>query len=175
MSDQFQQYFMKLTLCMMTYQFIEFGLRYCLHRCHATVKFRLHEYLPYQPSIAAVEDAALGRLVDWYKSYTDNEALIREIRVIKADRDRIAHQGYVLTIEEQADDEFLLAETRKLEVAHTKAEECLERLRAEMEKTDAVVNRAYSELRAKATAQGQSLPETRNVQSIIGESSKNVL
>ncbi len=145
---------------MMTYQFIEFGLRFCLHRCHASIKYRLDGYLHYEAPLQAVEDAALGRLIEWYKGFTTNEALIKDLRGIKSERDRVAHQGYVLTLEEQRDDAFLAREAEKLEASHAKAEACLKALHAEMQTTDDVINAIYSDYRAKKAAQGAASPES---------------
>jgi hypothetical protein len=158
MSEQFDHYFRKLTLCMMTYQFIEYSLRFCLHRCHAIIKFRLDGHLPYDAPTQSIEDAALGRLIDWYKTFTSNQPLIKELRNIKAERDRIAHQAYVLTLEEQRNDKFLLEKAEELEATHQRAQACLQGLQAEMEKTDKVVNEVYAELRTRNLSRGKTLP-----------------
>lgn len=160
MSDQFDNFSRKVTLCMMTYQFIEYSLRFCLHRCHAIIKFRLDGHLTYEVPTQSVEDAALGRLIDWYKTFTSNTALIKQLRSIKAERDRIAHQAYVLTLEEQRDDVFLARRIGELEAIHERARACLLDLQSEMEGTDKVVNEVYAELRARKTSQGASLPES---------------
>jgi hypothetical protein len=156
MRTPFQRYIDELTSCMMTYQFIEEGLRFCLYRCHATIQFRLDGYLPYEAPSNTIGDAALGRLVDWYKVFTSNESLIREIRAIKSDRDRLAHQGLVFTLEEQSNDSFLRERTEDLKAAHAKADACFTKLRAEMEATDEVVNRAYGELRTERLGLSES-------------------
>lgn len=97
----FKQYTNALLQCLGQYQFIEEALRFCLVRCHATTKFRLDGFFPYQAPLQAIEDAALGRLIDWYKTYTNNSELILDLRSIKAARDHIAHRGLALTLEEQ--------------------------------------------------------------------------
>ncbi len=158
MSQPFYRYMQQLSLCMMTYQFIEFSLRYCLHRCHGIIKFRLDGHLPYQAPAQAIEDAALGRLIEWYKTYTTDEALIKRLRELKGERDRIAHQGYLLNLEEQRDDDFLRQEAAKLEEAHQRAKACLEALQPEMQRTDDLVKSIYAELRAKRLAQGVPTP-----------------
>lgn len=159
MSDHFDNYSRQVTLCMLTYQFIEFSLRFCLLRCHAIVKFRLDGHLPYEVPVQTIEDAALGRLIDWYKTYTTNQDLIKKLRNIKTERDHLAHQAYVLTLEEQHDDNFLLEKSRGLEAVHQRAKACLEGLQAEMETTDKVVNQVYAELRARRQTEGQVLPK----------------
>lgn len=102
----------------------------------------------------AIEDAALGRLIDWYKTYTTNDALINQLRELKGERDRMAHQGYLLNLEEQRDDDFLHQEAAKLKEAHKRAKACLGALQPEMQRTDDLVKSVYAELRAKRLAQG---------------------
>jgi len=151
---------------MITYQYIEFSLRFCLHRCHATIKFRLDDCLPYESPFNAIEDAALGRLIEMYKVFTSNNSLIIDLRKIKSERDRIAHQGYVLTLEEQVNDVFLSEKMKELEASHEEAEACLKGLRTEMEKTDEVVKSSYSELRIKQASKGVTIPETPEIEGV---------
>ncbi|MCQ4271486.1 hypothetical protein NA655_10690 [Pseudomonas kuykendallii] len=167
MSEPFNKYSQKLTFCMMTYQFIEFGLKHCLIRCHATVKFRLDGYLPYEIPLTTIEDAPLGKLIELYKPYTTNTPLIQELRKIKKDRDMIAHQGYLLTLEEQADGEFLIKQADALEASHRQADECMKKLHIEMGATDRIVSDAYAELRSRRLDQGDSLPESPNIPAIV--------
>lgn len=156
MTNAFLRYKDQLTHCLATYQFIEECLRFCLVRCHATIQFRLEGYLPYDPPGKAIADAALGRLIDWYKLYTTNLELISELRVIKSTRDHIAHQGLVLTFEEQANDAFLELKTKELEQAYAKADACFHELLNEMEITDEAVNRAYKKLKEVHGSASQS-------------------
>ena len=164
MSQYFDAYSSRLSLCMMTYQFIEYGLRFCLHRCHAAIKYRLDGHLHYEAPLKAIEDAALGRLVEWYKGFTTNQDLIKELRSIKAERDRIAHQGYVLTLEEQRDDSFLVRESEKLAASHAKAKACLDALHKEMEHTDKVINEVYASYRAQKQLQGEALAQKPTIE-----------
>jgi hypothetical protein len=166
MSQRFHEYSRQLALCTMTYQFIELSLRFCLLRCHATVQFRLEGLLPYEAPFRAIQDAAMGRLIDWYKIFTTNTTLIEDLRSIKGERDRIAHQGYILTLKEQDNDAFLIQETQKLEAAEKRANACLEALKVEGEKTDEVVNRVYAELRSRRSAEGTALPATPTIHGV---------
>jgi hypothetical protein len=169
-AQQFDAYSRQLTLCMMTYQFIEYSIRFCLHRCHATIKYRLDGFLAYEAPFQAVEDAALGRLIDWYKGFTTNQALIGDLRGIKGERDRIVHQGYMLTLEEQHDDVFLQREAEKLQASHAKAKACLEALQDEMKRTDEIINRVFSEYRVKREAEGTASPPTPTIEGVTNDS-----
>jgi hypothetical protein len=165
-SDHFQNYSRRLSGCLLTYQFIELSLRLCLYRCHAIVKFRLDGHLPYEAPIEALEDAALGRLIDWYKVFTTNQALIQNLRKIKTERDHLAYQGYLVTLEEQENDTFLIDKARELEAAHQRAKACQEQLQVEVETTDRIVNEVYAALRTKRLGDGKALPDTPPVEGI---------
>jgi hypothetical protein len=154
----FKQYTDALLQCLGQYQFIEEALRFCLVRCHATTKFRLDGFFPYQAPLQAIEDAALGRLIDWYKTYTNNSELISDLRSIKAARDHIAHRGLALTLEEQESEEFLSQQVTELGEALIRAQDCFSRLMSEMEATDKAVNRAYAAMQAEYNARREPAP-----------------
>lgn len=158
MSAAFKRYTESFLHCLMLYQFIEESLRFCLVRCHATIKFRLEGYLTYESPLQAIEDAALGRLIDWYNPFTTNKDLIRDLRHIKTVRDHVAHQGLVFTLEEQLNEKLLEQKSEELEVAKAEAEHCFKLVTQEMNATDEMVNRAYAVLRAENEARNGELP-----------------
>jgi hypothetical protein len=170
MSDQFLHYTKQLTLCMLQYQYIEFALRGCIVRYHATAKFRLDGYLPYEVPLEAIDGAALGLLVKWFKLFSTNIALVKELNKLKVERDRLAHQGFVFTYEEQNNDAILSEKTKELEGAHRRAEECFARVHAELEQAEQVVQRAYSDIRAKREAEGLTPPEPFKVPTSLATS-----
>lgn len=149
MSNAFHRYSQKLSECLATYQFIEHALRSCLVRFHATVSFRLKGYLPYEIPLDAIDDAALGTLTKWFKSYSSNVELVRELDSIKKERDRIAHRGYVLSVEEQADGALLIQKTEELEAAHLRAQACYAKLHTELELAEKLVQRASMEIQSQ--------------------------
>lgn len=149
MSDTFDNYFKQLTLCMSAYQYIEFGLRFCLVRCQATIEFRLRGYMPYKSSNESIEKAAMERLIEMYKAFTENEMLIKELRAINKERNLVAHRGYELSLEEQRDDDELRSKTEEFARYHERAMQCFTSLQIEMKEKDKIVERAYAELRAQ--------------------------
>ena len=155
----FQRYSDQFLRCLGTYQFIEEGLRFCLIRCHATTHFRLDGFLPYHIPKGLTE-AALGRLIDWYSVYTENDNLIRELRKIKQSRDYFAHRGLALTVEESSDELFMSDLLRNLEQAQLSADKCFGELVKEMETVDDAVNRAYEVLKADRARNNREPPKT---------------
>ena len=67
--------------------------------------------LSYDIPLKSIEDAALGRLIEWYKTFTKDEDLVTQLRKITAMRDHVAHQGLVFSLQEQFDETFLNQKT----------------------------------------------------------------
>lgn len=74
-SNACYKYLQQLALCMLTYQYIECGLKFCLIRCHAAIQYRLDGYLLYEMPFESIEQAALGRLIQQYKTYTSSSSV----------------------------------------------------------------------------------------------------
>lgn len=149
MTQQFKEYSDALASCMATYQFIEESLKFCLYRCHAIVRFRLYGVLSYSIPFNAIDNAALGRLIDYYKVFTENENLINNLRLLKKHRDHCAHKGYLLTEDEQDDDALLQDRKEELQEFHNKADLCMRDLKVEMETVEKLVEGVYAKLRTE--------------------------
>jgi hypothetical protein len=149
--NQYTEVFLK---CLGTYQFIEEGIRFCLLRYHATTQFRLDGFVKYEIPFTAIDEVALGRLIEWLKAYCQDTELLGELRLIKAKRDKVAHKGMVLNLEKQADEDFLQSQVSELEKAPAQANACFKHLISEMERADEIVNRAYKELATQRSAAG---------------------
>lgn len=61
--DKLKQYFDLLPQCMLNYQFIEEGLRFCLYRQHGIVAMRVKTILSYKPPFDSIQNAAMGKLI----------------------------------------------------------------------------------------------------------------
>jgi len=168
MSDSFYQYAQRLTLCMLKYQYIEYALKSCLIRYHAAARYRLAGYLPYEVPLDAVENAAMGQLVKWFKSYSENGLLQTSLNKIKSERDYVAHQGFIFTIEKETDDAVILEKLKELEASHQRAEDCLATLFSEIEHAEKVVQLAYTDLRTRSQAEGKSPLEAFKLPGIRG-------
>jgi hypothetical protein len=154
----YKQYTQAVLQCLGTYQFIEEGLRSCLIRIHATTQFRLEGYFPYEMPLKAIDEAALGRLVEWFKTYTENVDLIKDLRAIKTARDRIAHRGLLLSLEEQVDEAYLDQQIAELKEADARADDCFKRVLKEWEFAENAVTRAYDVLKVESKASGTKPP-----------------
>ena len=119
---------------MLNYQFIEEGLRFCLYRQHAIVAMRVKTILPYKPPFESIQNAAMGKLINYFQTFCDNEGLLKSLNEIKKKRDHLAHQGYLLTFEKQNDPKFVSDQLIELEAAYKEAKACFSALQNEMER-----------------------------------------
>ena len=132
--DKLKQYFDLLPQCMLNYQFIEEGLRFCLYRQHGIVAMRVKTIFPYKPSFDSIQNAAMGKLISHFQTFCDNEGLLKSLNEVKKKRDHLAHQGYLLTFEEQHDPKFVSDQLVELESAYKEAKACFLALQGEMER-----------------------------------------
>lgn len=130
--DKLKQYIDLLPQCMLNYQFIEEGLRFCLYRQHAIVAMRVKTILPYKPPFDSIQNAAMGKLISYFKTFCDNEELLKSLNDVKTKRDHLAHQGYLLTFEEQSDLKFVSDQLVELEFAYKEAKNCFAAIQSEM-------------------------------------------
>lgn len=139
-SSAFHRYSQSLQLIMMDFQYIEEGLRMCLLRAYALIHIRMKSILPFHPPFDALQKDALGRLVSKFEQFSDDKELISGLRDIQPFRNRCAHRGMLLTVEEQKDVGFLSTETKAIEAKRVSAQECLGKLLAEWQRLETVLN-----------------------------------
>lgn len=132
--DNLKQYLELLPQCMLNYQFIEEGLRFCLYLQHGIVAMRVKTVLPYKPPFISIQNAAMGKLISYFQTFCDDEELLSILNEVKKKRDHLAHQGYLLTFEQQNDPKFVSDQLVELEAAFKEAKACFSTLQGEMER-----------------------------------------
>ena len=95
---------------------------------------RVKTILPYKPPIHSIQNAAMGKLISYFQTFCDNEGLLKSLNEVKKKRDHLAHQGYLLTFEEQNDPHFVSDQLVELESAYEEAKACFSSLQVEMER-----------------------------------------
>ena len=145
MTDKLHEYLnVLLPKCILAYQFIEECLRQCLYRQHTIARKKLEGLLPYNTPLESINNAAMGKLVLYFRTFNNDDQLISLLNQTKKNRDTIAHQGYLMSYEEQNDQEFIERKHEELKASLAQAQECLALVHAEMEKLEASVNKLYS-------------------------------
>lgn len=149
MSKQIAPYPEKLAKCMVNYQYLEEGLRFCLYRCQTFIHLRISSTLAYEVPLKTIDDAALPRLIELFKPFSRNESLIQKLRLVNNYRDSLAHEGGLIQTGEQAPEN-----EKALEAFLMAAEESTAMLKEEAVTIDEQVKREYQRLK-----QEKALPE----------------
>ncbi len=82
----------------------------------------------------------MGRLIDMLKVFTEEVALISELRYIKKQRDHIAHQSFLLTIRESTDSPLIAAKTSDFTVLNERALVLMEEMTEKWKHLDELLN-----------------------------------
>jgi hypothetical protein len=95
-------YLDSVTRCLMSFQHIEEALKWVLVRLEFLAYFRIREFTPYhpKPKLDSIRNSAMGRLIDMISIYCDDPALIAELRRMKKQRDALAHQGFLMAMDD---------------------------------------------------------------------------
>lgn len=149
MSKQLAPYPEKLANCMVNYQFLEEGLRFCLCRCHTLIHLRISSSLPYEVPLKSIDEAALPRLIELFKPFSRNESLIQKLRLVNNHRDSLAHEGGLIQSGENRPEN-----EKSVEAFLVEAEECAAMIRKEALFIDEQVGQEYRRLK-----QDKALPE----------------
>jgi hypothetical protein len=144
MTDKHTNYMTSLVPnCLLTYQYIEQCLKECLYRQHAIVKRRISSEMHYKAPIKSISNAAMGRLIQQFETYTEDDSLISLLKQVKDERDHLAHQGLLLMFDPEPADEFIDTKIKKVEGDLKNATECLMLMFEEYNRLDKLVNEVY--------------------------------
>lgn len=149
-----EDYYKAVTRCMMTFQFIEEAIRMALTRLESLIYFRVKEFTPYdlKPRFSSIRNAAMGRLIDMLKIYSDDAGLIAALRRIKEARDQVAHQALLMTVDEFQDRERVDLKISDLKQLYVDAEALLQRICEKWGHLDETLNRITAEQSALTQA-----------------------
>ena len=109
----------EITKCIITFQYIEEALKQNLARLNVLIHFRIKKYVPYdiKPNLQSINNAPMGRLIELYKIYCNDNNLISDLRKIKDYRDEIVHQSFLITYDEmhnQKNIKFKISELKRI-------------------------------------------------------------
>ena len=144
-------YFNAIMRCMISFQFVEEALKMVLIRLESLTYFCLRQYTHYnlKPKVSAIQNAAMGRLIDMLTIYSDDKELITELRKIKKKRDQIAHRSLLMTSEEISDEEHIHLKAAELETIKESSEAMLKRLLDKWKDLDDLLNKITAEQTAE--------------------------
>lgn len=149
MVKQLAPYPEKLANCMVNYQYLEEGLRFCLYRCQTFIHLRVSSALAYEAPLKSIDEAAMPRLIELFKPFSRNESLIQKLRLVNNHRDSLAHEGGLIQTGDQTPEN-----EKALEAFLMAAEECTALLREESTYIDEQVRQEFQRLK-----QDKALPD----------------
>jgi len=125
---------------MLAYQFVEEALKTCLRTQHAIVHGKLNGVLKYNPPISSIDNAAMGRLVQYFKVFCDDNELLELLKDVQPRRNDAAHQGYLLMSAEQNDSMLIEGKIEQAKQDLDQANECLAKLHQEAFRLEKIAN-----------------------------------
>jgi len=136
---------------MISFQFVEEALKMVLARLESLTYFCLRQHTHYnlKPKFSAIQNAAMGRLIDMLTIYTEDKELIAELRKIKKKRDQVAHRSLLMTSEEINDEERIHLKAAELETIEESSEAVLKKLLEKWKDLDNLLNKITAEQAAQ--------------------------
>src|SRR5574337_959155 len=92
---------------LLDFQYIELALKLYIVETYAIISSRVKEIVPFKYGWKDVENESLGRLLDRFSKISSDRQLIKDLRPLQKERNRLAQQAYVLMLEEQSDSDQL--------------------------------------------------------------------
>ena len=103
---------------------------------YVLINNRTEEVITFKYNRKDVENNSLGTLLKKFEKLNTNKELIKKIKSLIKQRNHVAHQGFLLTYEEQQDDKFLSEQIESIELIVKSSKECLDLLLVELKKVD---------------------------------------
>ena len=86
---------------LLDFQYIELALKLYIAEVYAIISSRVEGIVPFKYDWKDVENEPLGRLLDRFSMISSDHQLVKDLRPLQKERNKLAHQAYVLTLEEQ--------------------------------------------------------------------------
>ena len=99
---------------LLDFQYIELALKLYIAEVYAIISSRVEGIVPFKYDWKDVENEPLGRLLDRFSMISSDHQLVKDLRPLQKERNKLAHQAYVLTLEEQSDGDQLEKECVRL-------------------------------------------------------------
>ncbi|MBW8000882.1 MAG: hypothetical protein FVQ80_02525 [Planctomycetes bacterium] len=122
------EYFDKLPRLLMRFQYIEEVLKMYIHTADLAIHVKMKGLLHYEVPGKELWKQPLGSLIREFNKRTDKKDIVAILKELVEDRNFFAHEGYLLTIEQQKGKEDISELLGRLDATRQKAGECLKSL-----------------------------------------------
>ncbi len=101
--EHMKEYIDAVTNVLMSFQYIEVALRSYISLANEKIKDKLNGTIPFKYDNEWIKKDSLGTLIDKFSKVNNNKDLINSLGKLTRDRNQIAHQGFLLTTEQESD------------------------------------------------------------------------
>lgn len=119
-----------LPRALITFQYIEEELKVLIKLFHEIIKECTKDKINYSYKEGSIKDAPLGTLIVWFRSYCDDQDLLKDLNQTKNDRNHIAHRAYFEILNGDRGESELIEELNKAVEIEGKASNILRRLQS---------------------------------------------
>ena len=139
-SKYFDDYVTLISAILVDFQFIEEGIRMYISNVFKYIVTELSGVIPFRYDDKDIEKDALGKLINKFEKFNDNNKLIAEMNDLKKYRNDCAHRGFLLTDEQVYDENYLKNRLKELEKVKKRTANCLSGLHKEVVKIELLKN-----------------------------------
>lgn len=118
-----QEYFDKVTMVLMDFQYIELALASYIISANKKIKEKMKDTIPFKYGPNDIQKDSLGKLVDKFSKINNNEELIKKLKNLIPRRNEVAHKSLVFPSEEKNDNIFKAILTSDLNRLHKELKE----------------------------------------------------
>lgn len=98
--NKYEEYIMEAALSLYNFQLIEEALKDYILSCIKKIKEKTKGVIPFKYDGTWIDKDSLGTLINKFEKMNSNQVLIKELKRLKPYRDKIAHKGLLITVEE---------------------------------------------------------------------------
>lgn len=98
--NQTKEYIIEISLVLYNFQLIEQALKSYICVAIEKIKERTKDVIPYKYNRKWVNNDTLGKLIKKFEKINDNKELIKEIKRLTPYRNKVAHQGLLISVDE---------------------------------------------------------------------------
>jgi hypothetical protein len=135
-----EEYFDLVSQSLMEFQFIEEAFRMYISYCYNIITNKVTGHIPFNFTYKDLEKDALGTLLWKFKKFSNNKKLAIKIEKLIKERNRCAHEAYLLTYEQRHSSAYFENEVEKLKSTIVQAKESLAELFKEVKHVEKVLN-----------------------------------
>ncbi|MBA7490420.1 hypothetical protein ES702_00958 [subsurface metagenome] len=132
------EYWNTLQNALLNFQFMEESIRMYLAYAYWIVSKKLDKQIPFRFTYIDVKNDSLGKLLKKFEKFNSNKQLIDKVKQSIKERNYLAHRAYLMTSEEQKDDEYLSKQIEKMKKIVVSSRECLDELTQESRKLEKI-------------------------------------